>query len=88
MRIIIFLISIYLKTFVFCFQKVFKYNVIRNDIINDIGARTIIQSGLDVDDIANFDAADPWWMEVVRGANAFTLSGGGAVTLTGRDKWL
>ena len=59
-----------------------------NDIIVDIGARTIKQSGADVDDIANFDSADPWWMEVVRGANAFTLSGGGAVALTARDKWL
>lgn len=54
----------------------------------DIGARTIKKVGLDVDDQVSFESADPWWMEVVRGANSFTLSGGGSATLTARDKWL
>ena len=59
-----------------------------NAITIDCGARTIKQSGADADDIANFTARDPWWIEVVRGANTFSLTGGGSATLTARDKWL
>ncbi len=59
-----------------------------NAITIDCAARTIKQSGADADDVANFTAGDPWFMELVRGANTFSLSGGGAATLTARDKWL
>ena len=59
-----------------------------NDILIDCGARTIKQSGVHVDDIAGFDSRDPWFLEVVRGSNSFTLSGSGSATLTAREKWL
>ena len=59
-----------------------------NAITIDCAARTIKQSGADVDGISNFDARDEWFMEVVPGANSFTLSGSGSATFTGREKHL
>jgi hypothetical protein len=59
-----------------------------NAITIDCGARTIVQSGAPADDTSDFDARDEWFMEVIPGANAFSLSGSGSATLTAREKWL
>jgi hypothetical protein len=59
-----------------------------NAITIDCGARTIVQSGSPADDTSNFAASDEWLIEVVPGANTFTLSGSGSATLTAREKWL
>jgi len=37
---------------------------------------------------AKMSASEPWGIELRPGANAFTLSGGGTVTFTGRNQWL
>lgn len=46
---------------------------------------TVKQVATHVDSVMT--ANNPWLMELVPGANSFTLSGGGSATLSGYDKW-
>ena len=52
----------------------------------DVGAGTVKQVASHVDSVLT--AANPWLMEIQPGANAFTLSGGGACVFSGYIKWL
>ena len=54
-------------------------------IIVDAAVGTVTQGGSPV---AGMTALRPWLIELQPGSNAFTLSGGGSCTFTGRDKWL
>ena len=49
-------------------------------------AITVKQSGSHADGLAQM--GDPWGIELQPGSNAFTLTGGGSATFSGRDKWL
>lgn len=60
-------------------------NTTVNAVTVDQSTGRVTQSGSDVDGV--WSANDPWGIEVVPGANTFTLSGAGSVTFTGRDKW-
>lgn len=54
-------------------------------IIVDAGTGTVTQGGTPV---AGMTAKKPWLIELFPGLNNFGLTGGGAATFTGRDKWL
>lgn len=60
-------------------------NTTVNAVTVDQSTGRVTQSGGDVDGV--WSANDLWGIEVVPGANTFTLSGAGSVTFTGRDKW-
>lgn len=53
-------------------------------IVVNCGTGSVTQSGSPV---AGLTSSDPWLVELQPGSNAFTLSGGGAVSFTGRTKW-
>ena len=50
-----------------------------NPVIIDVGARTVVQNGLDVD--ALLTTAPGRWMEFVPGTNSLSLTGGGSVSI-------
>lgn len=61
-------------------------NTTGTPIVVDTGRGTTQQGGSDVDSVMT--SADPWLLEINPGVNAYSLSGGGTVTFTGREKWL
>lgn len=50
------------------------------------GTGVVTQNGLPVDGFMT--AKEPWLIELKPGTNTFSLTGGGAVSFSGRDKWL
>lgn len=61
-------------------------NTTTNAVTVDCGQKTIKQLGAHLDGVD--DIPEPWFIELRPGSNAFTLSGGGSCTFTGRDQYL
>lgn len=60
-------------------------NTTATAIAVNLGSGSVTQGGSDVDSVMT--SGDPWLIDVDPGANSFSLTGGGACTFTGRDKW-